>query len=199
MNKFGPEKIAGVILSLAETFPVIEVDGVPGNHGRQGSFSSKRFNADSIFYEIVRHIVEKAPSDVHKRIKWNLPFDREPGEEWFAHFRICERWGGALVHGDQIRGQLGMPWYGYNKKVAGWASCMPPFDFLFAGHWHTHASFDLHDKNIMSTGSSESDNNYAKENMAAAGSPKQRLCFFNYKYGLLNDNPLALAERTPCR
>ncbi len=196
MIKFGPEKVAGLILSLLQMFDEVCVDGVPGNHGRQSRDSAKRFNADSIFYEIVRYIVKAVP-EAAKRVQWNLPLDRKPGEEWFAHFKICDTWGGALVHGDQIMGQLGLPWYGFGKKVAGWASCMPAFDYLYSGHFHTHAAFDLHDRHVMSTGSTESDNAYAKENMASAGSPKQRLCFFNKKYGLLTDIPLHLAARTP--
>jgi hypothetical protein len=197
--KFGPEKIAGAILSLLQIFPTMEVQAVPGNHGRQGKFTSKRNNADSIFYEIVRLAVRVANPSAEKRITWNLPLDREPGDEWFASFKICDRWGGLLVHGDQVRGQLGFPWYGYGKKVAGWASCLPPFDYLFAGHFHTHAAFDLHGRHVLSTGSTESDNAYAKENHAASGSPKQRLCFFNTRLGLLADHQLHLDEREPRR
>jgi hypothetical protein len=197
MIKFGPEKVAGMIISLAQTFEEIYVDGVPGNHGRQSRDSSKRHNADSIFYEIVRLIVNTAAPKLKNRIKWNLPLDREPGDEWFASFKICDHWGGATVHGDQILGQLGMPWYGFKTKVAGWASCMPPFDYLFTGHFHTHASFDLHDRCVLSTGSTESDNAYAKQNMAAAGRPKQRLVFFNRKYGLLTDIPIHLDQHSP--
>lgn len=199
MIKFGPTHIANAILYLLQVFDSIAVDAVPGNHGRQGKFAAKRNNADSIFYEVVRLIVSVADPKSAARITWNLPLDRPAGEEWFANFKICGRWGGLLVHADQVRGQLGFPWYGYGKKVAGWASCLPTFDYLFGGHFHTHASFDLHDRQVMSTGSTESDNAYAKENMAAAGSPKQRLCFFNRKWGLLADHPIHLTQREPQR
>lgn len=199
MIKFGPERIAGLIIFLLDRFRTVSVQAVPGNHGRQAKGSSHRFNADSIFYEVVRLMVSLKSPSTAGRVQWNLPFDRVPGEEWFAHFSIAERWGGVLVHGDQIRGQLGFPWYGYGKKLAGWASCLPSFDYLFAGHFHTHASFDLQDRQCLSTGSTESDNAYAKENMAASGSPKQRLIFCNTRYGLLADHPLYLSDREPRR
>ncbi len=197
MVKFGPEVLASGILFLLQVVHHIEIHGAPGNHGKQGRNSSKRNNADSIFYEIVRLLVEKSNPAAASRVTWNLPLDRKPGEEWYASFTVSKRWGGLLVHGDQIRGQLGFPWYGYGKKVAGWASCLPRFDYLWGGHFHTHAGFDLHGRHVFSTGSPESDNSYAKENMAASGSPKQRISFFNERYGLLADNPLHLEDREP--
>jgi hypothetical protein len=199
MIKFGPERIAEVVLYFSRLFPTVSVIGVPGNHGRQGKRAAKRNNADSIFYEVVRLIVRSVNAQQAKRVKWSLPLDRERGDEWFANFKICDKWGGLLVHGDQIRGQLGFPWYGYGKKLGGWSSILPAFDFLFSGHFHTDASFDIFNRHVFSTGSTESDNSYAKENMAAAGSPKQRLCFFNKRYGLLSDSPLHLSNHRPMR
>lgn len=196
--KEGPNYIANLILSLLELFPNIVIKGVPGNHGRTGRFNPKRNNSDSIFYEIVRLIVNRAltPKD-QKRVEWDLPFDRPNGSEWYAQGKFVDTWGYLLVHGDQIRGALGFPWYGYGKKVAGWASHLDPWDYLFAGHFHTHASFDIQDREVLSTGSMESDNAYALENMAAAGSPKQRLCFINKSRGLIDDSRIHLEERKP--
>ncbi len=193
--KFGPEQIGSVVLAMLALFETVEIIAVPGNHGRQAPQSAKRWNADSILYHALWLMFKG--TDTNKRIKWNLPLDRTPGDEWFAHFKMCELWGGVLVHGDQVRGQLGFPWYGYGKKVAGWASCLPAFDYLFAGHHHTDASFDLHGRHVFATGSTESDNTYAKENMAASGDPKQRLVICNRKYGVISDHPIYLSDREP--
>lgn len=199
MIKFGPERVAQLILFLLQVFPTIHISGVPGNHGRHGKDTAKRNNYDSIFYEVVRLIVKAAAPKQLKRLTWNLPLDRAPGTEWYAHFNISERWGGLLVHGDQVKGMLGFPWYGWGKKVGGWAACLPPFDYLFGGHFHTDAAFDIHGRRVLATGSTESDNAYAKESFAAAGSPKQRFCAFNERYGLLADHQLHLEEREPKR
>jgi hypothetical protein len=45
----------------------------------------------------------------------------------------------------------------------------------------------------------ESDNQYALANMASAGEPCQRLCFFSKSHGLISDNPLYLDEKVPVR
>ena len=194
MIKAGPEIVLNVILSLLQTFENVEVVGVPGNHGRQGKFNSKTNNADSIYYEIVRKLVTIASPAAAERIKWDIPLDRERGKQWYGRFNICGPWEGMLVHGDQIKGQLGFPWYGFGKKVGGWRTSRQTggFQFLFSGHFHTHAAFDLHDCTVFSTGSVESSNAYALENFAACGTPKQRLVFFNDKYGALTDYPIHL-------
>ena len=190
MVKEGPEILANVILSLQNTYPKIRVVGVPGNHGRQHRFNSQRHNADSVFYEIIRKIINDG------RIDWDLPLDRDKGRQWYARFNITGRHEGMLIHGDQIRGQLGFPWYGFGKKLAGWKTAPDTcgFQFLFSGHFHTHAAFELHDSLVLSTGSVESTNCYALENMAASGDPKQRLCFFNESRGLLADYPILLGD-----
>lgn len=194
MVKDGPEYAVTLVLSLLQLFPTLEVEAVPGNHGRQGKFGSPRNNADSVFYEIVRKMVEKASPEESKRVTWNLPLDRPRGDQWYSRFNILAHHEGMLVHGDQIKGTLGFPWYGYGKKVNGWrnANGTRGFSFLWGGHFHTHATFDLNDATILSTGSPESSNGYALENMAAAGEPKQRLSFFNERFGLLSDYPISL-------
>lgn len=195
MIKGGPEVIVTLILSLLGVFPTLDIDAVPGNHGRQGKFNSPRLNADSIFYEIVRKLVQLADPAAAARVNWNLPLDRLPGQQWYARFEVVPGHGGMLVHADQVRGQLGFPWYGYGKKVGGWRTAPETggFKHLWGGHFHTYATFDMNDATIYSTGSVESSNSYALENMAAAGLPKQRLSFFNQRYGLLSDYPIVLS------
>lgn len=194
MVKGGPQYAVNLLLSLLQIYPRVRVRAAPGNHGRQGKFMSPRNNADSVFYEIVRTLIQIASPEAAARIEWDLPLDRERGDQWYSRFNIVGRWEGMLVHGDQIKGQLGFPWYGYGKKVNGWRNAKGTrgFTHLWAGHFHTHATFDLNDATVLSTGSPESSNGYALENMAAAGDPKQRLSFFNERYGMIFDSPIYL-------
>ena len=213
--KRAPEIVADVVLSLANVFSRVKVVAVPGNHGRNGpkhTSSNPATNWDSVCYEVARRIVTSAArgslakdtgsgkdtgSD-KDRITWDLPGDR--AEEWYALDRVAG-WGCLLVHGHQIKGMLGMPWYGFGKKVAGWVDTMPEgFDYVFTGHFHTAAAFDINHRTVLASGSTESSNVYARENLAAAGYPKQRLCFFNSGYGMLVDQPLYLSDdRRPNR
>lgn len=201
MVKDGPEIMANALVPLVVDFPEVCILGVPGNHGRQAKGSAKNNNNDSVFYHILKQIMGRIlPPKHYSRIQWDLPLDRPRGKEWFAHTTVCDRWGVLLVHGDQVRGQLGFPWYGVGKKAAGWAGAdMPPWDYLLMGHFHTAAAFDLNRRTVLATGSIETDNSYALENLAAAGTPMQRLAFFNHTRGLLADHRLYVEEREPNR
>lgn len=198
MIKEGPEVVANLIIYLAGVFPALDIHGVPGNHGRQARFGSKRHNADSIFYEIVRSMVRAALSkEDYERITWDLPLDRPGGREWFARFDICPGRGAMLIHGDQIRGQMGLPWYGFYKKICGWRTtpATQGFQYLFSGHFHTQAKIDFNTATVFATGSPECSNAYALENMAAGGNAKQRLAFFNESRGLLADYDVHLGDK----
>jgi hypothetical protein len=195
MVKSGPEYCVNLLLSVAQLFPKVRVHAVPGNHGRQGKFMSPRTNADSVFYEIVRKMVSLASPEAAARIEWDLPLDRERGSQWFSRFPIIGEWAGILVHGDQVKGQMGYSFYGWGKKIQGWNSAKRTsgFTHCFGGHWHTHGSFDVNSVTMFATGSPESSNCYALETMGAAGDPKQRLVFFNERYGTLADYPIVLS------
>lgn len=197
----GPRVIAELIVGMLAEFQRISVKGVPGNHGKSSRQAAKRNNFDNWFYDITRHMVEKqlTPKDA-ARIEWDLPFDRPPGREWWAHSVICDRWGALVVHGDQIKGQLGMPWYGFGKKTYGWIDAIPlAWDYLFSGHFHTAARIELNSRTVLANGTTESENAYAQETMAAGGRPQQRLCFFDASHGMIADKPLYLGDREPNR
>lgn len=192
--KNGPEVIADGIMTLLENFQSIHICGVPGNHGRVSKTHAKRLNWDSLFYETLRLIFNKVKES--KRITWDLPLDRK-AKNWFAVDNVLG-WGCMIVHGDQVRGQLGFPWYGFGKKVAGWIDVVQePWDYLFAGHFHTCANFTINKRIILANGTSESDNEYAAESLAAGGEPSQRLCFFCESHGLVADSPIYLTTRQP--
>ncbi len=196
--KYGPSRVAELILSLLQVVKKITIKAVPGNHGRNGDrHAARRNNYDSWLYQILRLTVDKALATNPKRrkdISWDMPFDRPAGHEWYANDRVLG-WGCMIIHGDQIKSQLGYPWYDAGRKCANWANTnKEPFDYLFMGHFHTEAGFDVGGRRVMASASTESDNSYAAEHFASAGTPKQRLCFFDKKYGLINEHPLYLSD-----
>ncbi len=194
MVKVGPEIVVNTMLSLGDTFRNMTVRAVPGNHGRLSHFNSQRSNADSVFYEIAKKMIGMTDPKLHKRIQWDLPLDRTPGEEWFSRFPIIGKHEGMLIHGHEIRGVLGFPWYGVGKKVQGWntSKITRGFNNFWMGHFHTAAAFKLNDIYVMASGSIESSNEYALQNMASGGTPNQRITFFNEKYGMLADHLITL-------
>ena len=192
--KEGPRIMTEQFLLFMSHFKKLVVKAVPGNHGRISRFAAKRNNFDNWFYLGLRHMVDNSLSSKDRaRIEWDLPFDRVAGNEWYAHHKTFD-YGHMLVHGDQIRGALGFPWYGVGKKLSGWADLVPDFSYLWMGHFHTQAAYVINKRMVLAGGTPESSNAYAAESLAAGGDPVQRLAFFGEKHGLVVDAPISLEE-----
>lgn len=195
--KNGSEMIVRAILVLLKNFTKVKVLCVPGNHGRNGKYgggSHKETNWDCVCYATVRRILLGSPAFPRTELNGRLLF--EDKYNWYTVDKIFD-WGCLLVHGDQITGgSSGFPLNGINKKAWGWIDSIDePWDFLFHGHLHTYASFTLNKRIILANGTTESDNAYAQEQLAATGWPCQRLCFFNKSHGLISDNQIFLTDK----
>lgn len=191
-----PCAIAALIWNLARQFDTTTVQSVYGNHGRPGSKSAgshPRTNWDRVSYESARLMLlgsdEMPNKAARKRITFNI------ADSFYAVDRVFD-WGNLVVHGHQIRGGFaGFPWYGAGKKTWGWADSIPePWDYLWFGHFHTYASAVLNHRIFLANGTTESDNDYALEELAAAGHPCQRLAFFTAEHGLTADYQVFLTD-----
>ena len=69
------------------------------------------------------------------------------------------------------------------QHVAKWQSGAYPWSFrdAYIGHYHGHQEFSLPNGqgSVYYTGSTESDNRYARDTMAASAVPSQRLNFID--------------------
>ena len=171
----GPAILGQFISDMLGYFDSVKVLGVIGNHGNLGGRARKDYhpesNADAMMYEATRMRFDQPTLD------WKQTFI--PGERaWYAKDQIGEQeW--FLFHGDQIKGgQLGFPWYGFGKKLGGWSN-LYGFDYAVSGHFHTPVRGLYGAGSIVhwGNGSTESDNTYAAENLAAAGTPNQWLLY----------------------
>lgn len=176
----GPRILANFLRRMLATFDEVHVTAVIGNHGAIGGPFRREMNpesnADAMLHRIVSQIV------VDPRLTWTIA---DPAGErgWYAIDHIGA-YSCLLFHGDQIRGGFaGMPWYGFYKKVLGWRQTMEPFTDAACGHWHQPAAFPLNDVIVRVNGSTESDNTYALEHLAAAGRPCQWLYFVEPEKG----------------
>lgn len=192
----GPVAVVSLILHLLKHFEHVKVFGVCGNHGRSApkhSSANPRSNWDRVLYHTVKNILlgsaEYPRTEYAGRLEFEIP------DDFYYVDRIYE-WGALFVHGDQISGGFGgFPFYGTAKKAWGWIDSIPEeWDGLYFGHFHTYASSTLNHRQWYCNGTTESDNGFAKETMASAGQPVQRLQFFNAQYGMISDNPLYLSD-----
>jgi hypothetical protein len=147
-----------------------------GNHGRLGRFGDGTWsgdNADRMAYRIVEDRTKPLG------IVW------QHTDSWYQRFDIGN-YKVLLVHGDEIKSWGGnVPAYGIMRKVNAWASgVIDRFDDCFMGHFHQTIQMSLaNGGRVFVTGSPESDNQYAKEFVAATGRPSQRLHFVSPHHG----------------
>lgn len=165
---------------LLKHFDEVHAYGIIGNHGRimRRGVSDPETNMDRLVYWITQLAMKDEP-----RIKWTIPegsYDRN----WYGIIEVGN-WSALGIHGDQIRGHSGFPWYGLGKKVNGWASGAIPerFDDVLMGHWHQLARIPLNKRAVYVNGSTEHYNTYAAENLAAMSDPAQWLLFVDPEKG----------------
>jgi hypothetical protein len=173
----GPRILGDFLRKMLANFERVHVTAVIGNHGRLGGRSSRDYNpesnADRMLYRIVQQLLAG-----ETRLTWTIPDG--PGEsKWYAIDRIGN-YSCLLFHGNQINGGFaGFPFYGLGKKVWGWSAgaIKEPFRDVALGHWHQPTRITLNHVTARVNGSTESDNGYAQEQLAAAGRPAQWLLF----------------------
>jgi hypothetical protein len=170
---FGVAKLEEhLIRRMLATFETVTVVAEPGNHGRLGRRGDwpATDNTDRMAYEITRQRFAD-----NKRVIWT------PYLSWYQMI-VIQNYRAILIHGDEIKSFGGnTPAYGILRKVTSWSSGVTePFQDAYVGHYHTPLELTLpNGGTIFGTGSTESDNAYAAEFVAAKGKPSQRLHYID--------------------
>lgn len=170
--------ITWAVRQALQIYETVEVVGEWGNHGRlgkKGDGIKASDNMDRITYEIARKALENEDRLTDFKI-W---------DKWYQHFTIGN-YAALLVHGDEIKSFGGnTPSYGILRKANSWASgVVPKFRDVYIGHYHQQMMLQLaNGGGVYMTGSTESDNEYAREFVAAVSAPSQRLNFVDPKKG----------------
>jgi hypothetical protein len=175
----GPRILGNLLIDLSTQFDTVYVSTVIGNHGSLGGRARRDYhpesNADAMLYEVTRMLTEPV-----KGIVWTGPNWYDNERKWYYVDKVFDH-GVLMFHGDQVKGGFGgYPWYGFGKKLQGWATgaIKEPFKYAVGGHFHTPVRMYLNGLTYWGNGSTESDNTYAAEQLAAAGEPTQWLLYF---------------------
>lgn len=187
-----PEIIVAGIRKLLAIFERVTVRTVIGNHGRLSKYHHPETNADAMAYEVARLLLRGEP-----RVAWAEDENAVAGErKWYVVDKISDRVSFLLVHGDQIRGGFaGYPWYGFGRRLMGWRNgAIPePFTHSLSGHFHTPVRLTVGHLTHWGSGSTESSNTYAAEQLASQGSPSQWLLYVHPVRGVTAEHEIHLA------
>lgn len=172
-----------VMRRAAAHYDTVKVVAEWGNHGRLGSKRDavpRSDNADRMTY----HLASVMGQDL-KNVEWSIVADDIQRVEIGAYRAL-------LIHGDEVGrngfaspatiGQHVTKWKAGSYRVDNepWM-----FNDCYVGHYHNHQEVSLPDGRgaVYFTGSTESDNRYARDSMAASAVPTQRLHFINPREG----------------
>ena len=165
---------ADFVRVMLTNFENVKVVAEWGNHGRIGSRRSevpKSDNIDRMVYHTARTILAN-----EKRLTWeDCPEDIQRVE--IGNYRAL------LIHGDEVgRNGFASP-TAIVQHANRWRSGSYNWEFrdVYIGHYHTHAEWSMANGtgSVYQTGSTESDNRYARDLLASSAIPSQRLHFID--------------------
>lgn len=195
----GPEILCTALTRLSAYFDEVVVEEVAGNHGRIGRRGEyhPETNADSMLYHVARTMLGKNP-----RVTWQANY--QPGENaWYRVFSVGDH-GYFLFHGHQMRGGgfAGIPIYGFIRAMNSWAAgTIPePFRFAICGHWHTMWSIPFgqtrqnNARVLWVNGSTESGNEWLREELKNQTPPGQYLLFAHDRVGVTSEHRVWLLK-----
>ena len=164
------------LADLLTIYDEIEFTGVVGNHGRMQKdirFKKRYVNWDYFFYQIVALIMMNNP-----RIKFDLP----------KSFWVVKEMGGRrqlLLHGDNIKSWMGIPWYGIQKAVYRLTELLAAtsvfFDDVHLAHFHNLGSIQRVKGKMFINGSLIGGNDYAIGSLFLSSEPQQLFFGINPK------------------
>lgn len=194
-----PRIMTEMVAHWLQHFQKIKIFAVSGNHGRPASRnagSHPRTNWDRVCYTVAKAMIEKMmaendPKIPASRVEVNIADDFYAIDEALGHKNL-------LIHGDQIRGGFaGFPWYGLGRKMGGWIDSIDEeWNHVYFGHFHQMVSGDMNGRRYYCGGTPESDNEFARAELAAAGRPQQRLQILNAEQ-VICDLPIYLNYAYP--
>jgi DNA polymerase II small subunit/DNA polymerase delta subunit B len=131
----------------------IEVECVPGNHGRASKFAHEASNWDIVAYRYLQLKLEQ-----QKQVTINFNETGDP----FIRKVSCRGHNYLLYHGHNIKSFGNIPWYGQQLRISRWLnSKLAPFDAVLMGHNHSFGSWQINRCTIMQSGTLVSDDEWA--------------------------------------
>ena len=164
---------ASVAHDMASYLDEVEVDTVPGNHGRtngRNDFADPEDNFDTL---AAYWSADKTSNT--ERIKWNIH------ENWWGGFHSLGHYGVA-IHGDQWRGPLSR----LDNLLPGWVTSNvfdeKPSLFL-THHRHDFATIRVNGITVVQNGTIDGGSNWYLKAYGKSSPPTQALIVMSRRYG----------------
>lgn len=189
----GADTVARMVVYWLGVFEHINLFGVLGNHGRIGRKGDlpTTANMDYLFLKYIELVLRDYIAAGRVTCEFPKTF-----------FQVVERQDHRffLVHGDDIKGWMSMPWYGAQRAVQKWQELIQErFDYFIFGHHHTVASWESNDKEVIANGSFVGTNEYSAKTINVGGRPSQMMFGLHPQVGITWRYRLMLDDGEPER
>jgi len=173
---------------LAPYFETVNVVYVPGNHGRR-SIKKDYHGAHDNWDYLVADTAKQYCRDI-KNINFVIP------DSWSINLDI-NGVGFSIFHGDDVRSQLGVPWYGMERRqnrITALTALQGQnrIRYFCCGHFHRPASLGQFDGELLMNGPWVATDAYAFNAFGGYTEPTQLLHGVGKKYGVTWRLPVKL-------
>jgi len=177
-----------MVRDLAPYFEVINIVYVPGNHGRRSQKKDYHGAQDNWDYLIAK-TAELYCQDL-KNVHFTIP------DSYSINLDI-NGIGFCIFHGDDIRSNMGIPWYGLERRqrrvmALNRVQGGPPIRYYCCGHFHRPAMTTEVDGEMLVNGPWIATDAYAYNALSAYSVPTQLVHGVNPKYGITWRLPVKL-------
>ena len=174
------------LTDLGDIFPRIEIEAVPGNHGRAGRFAHEGANWDIVTYRYTQMQLANTNIFLHMNPIDN-PFIRQVG---------IRGWNYLLYHGHEIKSWGGIPWYGILLRLARWGMTNKygNTDVAVMGHFHSFGQWQFNKMLAMMSGTMVTDDDWALQSLGWESTAKWWMFGVNDKRPITWQYGLELAK-----
>lgn len=163
------------LVSLLQVYDEIDYYGVIGNHGKPGKkVSSRSTNWDGVAQRSLSLTLAN-----YKKIHFHLQHT-----EFYQIVQILN-WRYFVHHGDVIKMNYTMPWYGLDRKSGRWALAQWPIHAFISGHVHSLSFIEPLGIPIVTGGTFVSDDSFAFGAVGVSGNPQQ------FTFGIHPERPIS--------
>jgi len=174
------EILSEIIKKWSAHFEEIEVNGVVGNHGRlfkKPNFKAKYNSFDFILYKFI-----EAKCENLENVKFDFPKSQ-------FQLREIQGWNFLLMHGDGVRGSMGIPLYGLKRMDANISQSLVSNknkypEYITMGHFHQSSVMEKVGGKIILNGSLKGTDNFSLGALFVSGEPKQTLFGVHKDHGI---------------
>lgn len=180
------ELLVKFIIEMQFLFEEIEISAIGGNHGRVGR---KGENPHYVNWDVFLYKYMEARLQNYDRIKWNIPLSWWYLDEIQGHHFL-------LLHGDDIKGWNGIPYYGIDRADAKWTQLLGSkgltYEYMELGHFHSASELARVKGEKIVNGCWPGGSIFALKSLVTSGRPRQNLFFVHPEHGKIASYPIWL-------